>query len=375
MISLYKDQHSGDSAASSARTKTNTAETPRLRQPPSHIESNGKLNERNTPIFKQRLSILSDDSIFLFALSLGRHGYFVTCNDLDNMTQVIRKAILICKALLFTVRTASNFILGISCDRIRAWRASRPLPSNAKSDIPQNIVVIGASFAGYFAASRIARFLPSGDTHRVVVIEPNSHFQFTWVLPRFCVVGGHEHKAFIPYGGLLKGVSSSKIRWIRDCAVSVDQDNVKLRSGNKIPYKYLVIATGSNNNGKLPSRVGSERKEEGEALLREMQSKIKESQNLVVVGGGAAGVELVADAKSRYPDKHITLVHSRAALMHRFGPELQTAALESLQKLGVELVLGERVTSDQPVEGFINTDSGRRLECDMIVSYASIYYD
>jgi NADH dehydrogenase FAD-containing subunit len=44
--------------------------------------------------------------------------------------------------------------------------------------------------------------LPSG--YRVVVIEKHDHFQFTWALPRFSVVSGHERKAFIPYHGYLK---------------------------------------------------------------------------------------------------------------------------------------------------------------------------
>ena len=65
----------------------------------------------------------------------------------------------------------------------------------------RDVVVIGASFAGYHTAYCLAHSLPTG--YRVTVIERNSHFQLTSVLPRFCVVEGHEHKAFIRYGPYL----------------------------------------------------------------------------------------------------------------------------------------------------------------------------
>lgn len=66
---------------------------------------------------------------------------------------------------------------------------------------PREIVVIGASFAGYHTAYCLAHSVPTG--YRVTVVEKNSHLQLTWMLPRFCAVPGHEHKAFIPYGPYL----------------------------------------------------------------------------------------------------------------------------------------------------------------------------
>ena len=83
----------------------------------------------------------------------------------------------------------------INCKRAR-FSGSRP-----GSERTRNIVIVGASYAGYHAARVLALSLPPQSDFRVVVVEPNSHFQFTWVLPRFSVVPGHDHKAFIPYGG------------------------------------------------------------------------------------------------------------------------------------------------------------------------------
>lgn len=239
--------------------------------------------------------------------------------------------------------------------------------SKDASERPRTIVVVGASFAGHHAAKVISTMLPHNSDYKVVVIEPNSHFQFTWVLPRFCVAKGHEYKAFVPYGRYIsapKGV----ISWIQARVETITHDAVKLQGdGKDIPYDYLVVATGSGVSHGLPSRVNFTDKAEGILALQKMQNDIEAAQSLVVVGGGAAGVEVATDAKSKYPNKQVTLVHSRDAVMHRFGKRLQDIAQEGLDQLGVEVVLNDRTISDN-TEGTIKLKSGRTLECDFLVN-------
>ena len=241
--------------------------------------------------------------------------------------------------------------------------------STPAEDRTLNIVIVGASFAGYHAACTIARALPAKSAYRVVVIEPNSHFQFSWVLPRYCVVEGHEHKAFVPYQNYLKGVPKGCVRWIQGRVESMTNTAVTLHgTGETILYQFLVMATGAAVQSGLPSRVNQTNKIDGIERLQAMQQNIKTSRRLVIVGGGAAGVELAADVKDRYPQKAVTLVHSRSALMHRFGPRLQKAALEGLEKLGVEVVLGQRLAFVPEDSGSVTLESGRVIECDHFVS-------
>lgn len=250
-----------------------------------------------------------------------------------------------------------------------------------KSDMEEgeqkrNIVIVGASFAGFSAARIITTSLPPSSPYRIVIIEPHSHFHFTWVLPRFCVVPGHEQKAFIPYNKYLADVPAGRVLWVQDRVEAVGEKRLRLRSGDEgVPYDFLLIATGSDvaQSGLdgLPSRVEANTKQEAMELLRGMQERIKNTQNLIVVGGGAAGVELATDTKQTYPDKKIVLVHSRAAVMHRFGPELQVAALKALKDLGVEVILGERVSSKASENGYVTLSSGRKIECDFLVSTIS----
>lgn len=246
--------------------------------------------------------------------------------------------------------------------RRAAWFGSSTLDERDR-----NIVIVGASFAGHHVARLIAASLPPHSRYRIVVIEPNSHFQFTWVLPRFCVVKDHEHKAFIPYGGYVSGAPGA-VKWIQDRVMSIDKTHVQLKeSGEAIPYDYLVIATGSDVKDGLPSRVNHTEKSEGVKLLRGVQQGIEDAKTVVVVGGGAAGVEVATDAKDLYPDKHIILVHSRSAVMQRFGKRLQNDAKEGLERLGVELILEDRVINEDAVAKTVTLRSGRVIPCDLFV--------
>ncbi|GES66314.1 putative mercuric reductase [Aspergillus terreus] len=233
---------------------------------------------------------------------------------------------------------------------------------------PRNVVVIGASFAGYHAARCLANSLPTG--YRVVIIEKHSHFRLTWVLPRFSVVSGHAHKAFIPYGPYLDSAPAGSYQWINNTVQTIipDKDGsgtVELASGESVHYEYLVIATGASAG--LPSRVPALDKQSGMEMLRIEQDTLRDATDVVIVGGGSVGVELAADAKERYPEKNVTLVHSRDRLLNaRFGRKLGEAALKELTGLGVNVRLRERVVkeSDQAVE----LPSGESIPCDYLVN-------
>ncbi|KAK0612734.1 hypothetical protein DIS24_g11976, partial [Lasiodiplodia hormozganensis] len=112
----------------------------------------------------------------------------------------------------------------------------KPLPAADQQSSRQNVVIVGASFAGYYAAQFLATSLPP--SHRVVVVEPHSHFHFTWVFPRLAAGGaaqaGHEHEAFIPYGPHLRRAPADAVVWKRDKVERVGRESVVLRGGEEV---------------------------------------------------------------------------------------------------------------------------------------------
>jgi NADH dehydrogenase FAD-containing subunit len=276
--------------------------------------------------------------------------------------------------------------------------------SPSTGDGIHNIVILGASFAGFFAARLIADqlapyLLPSNSPpnikgYRIIIVEPHTHLHFTWVLPRFSVVAGHEDKAFIPMNRYLAEYEADgRVSFVHARAEKVEEGRVKLDNGEVLGYEYLLICTGQGPPkglkgvdgpvaamapGKavgtqgLPSRVAADDKETATVLLQGLQAQIKAADRIVVVGGGAAGVELATDAAQLYPAKQISLVHSRSAVMNRFGVELQTAALNALVDLGVDVILNERVVgqSKTGASTTITLSSGRLLTTDLLINCA-----
>lgn len=65
--------------------------------------------------------------------------------------------------------------------------------------------------------------------------------------PRFAVLPGHEHKAFIPYTGLFPKTSNHAV--IQARALSLQPHHIQLdrewQGSTQIPFEYLVAATGT----------------------------------------------------------------------------------------------------------------------------------
>jgi len=203
---------------------------------------------------------------------------------------------------------------------------------------PRKIVIVGGSFAGIQLAKRLSQTLPCG--YRIILVEKNSHFNYTFNFPRYAVARGREHKAFIPYTGLVNGAPEGILEIVRDEVLEIDGDEVILGSGDKVEFKYLAIATGTSSY--LPAKVHSTVKKEGCSELRGLQGKIEDAKSVVIVGGGAVGVQIATDIKSYYPDKMVALVHSRGQLLPSFGPRLHDYVMQVLEKMDIEVILNRR---------------------------------
>lgn len=77
--------------------------------------------------------------------------------------------------------------------------------------------------------------------------------------------------------------------------------------------------------------------------MREIQERVKASNEIVLVGGGALGVQFASDIASVYPGKKVTLIHSRQKLLPNFDERIHDIAYHRLKQLGVNVVLGERL--------------------------------
>lgn len=217
----------------------------------------------------------------------------------------------------------------------------------------QNVVVVGGSYVGMRAAKELASILPA--SHRVLLIEPHSHFNHLFVFPRFAIVPNHEHKAFVPYSTLFSSAPDpAHHQVVRARVASLHPHHVTLdrewHGSRDLAFEYLVAATGTRLAA--PGSMPSEDKLPSVRYLQSYQQGVAKAQSVVVVGGGAVGVQMACDLKEVYPDKDITLVHSRQQLMPVYHEGLSDLIKARFATLGINLVAGSRAVV--PPAGFPN---------------------
>lgn len=204
---------------------------------------------------------------------------------------------------------------------------------------------------------------------------------------------GHEHKAFIPFTGLFKGQPQHKILRAKVLEV-LSPHRLRLdriyEGQTELDFDYLVAATGRklqepgtlphedklNGIKSVPLRVGQKScgsREQHYSYFKMYQKKVKDAPSIAVLGAGAVGVrpcllcsarlvqsltvllvsEMALDIKEYYPDKDVTLVHSRDFTMSTFDRRLHDDHVAPrCRELGVRLLLNKRVKV--PPEGYRN---------------------
>lgn len=163
---------------------------------------------------------------------------------------------------------------------------------------------------------------------------------------------------------------------------------------DELEYEALVLASGTRlaSPGTLPLNI----KTEGIESLRSFQKRVEKAHSILILGGGAVGVrtsehcwygkractdserpELATDLGVLYPDKEVTLLHSREHLMPRFHEGLSDLIKKRFSELGVKTMLGSRAVvpdggwpTDGPVT--VRTQDGRSVTVDLVVSRVAI---
>ena len=262
----------------------------------------------------------------------------------------------------------------------------------------KNIVIIGGAWCGTWhyqfsyiqnrpsiealplhIAMRLAQAvrsspLPKG--YRLIIIDKNSHFHYQFAFPRASVLDGFENELFIPYTKLFRSanegiVVTAKVTSITPICVKLDKIVPEFEA-DTIPYEYLVYATGTQQTSPCYLE-GANTKASGIAYLKAYQHKVAAASRIVIIGGGAVGIELAAEIKEHYPEKEVTLVHSRERYLLRYAPKLSQRVYEILDNIGVKQILGERVVVPEGgfVEGKLTTlklsKSGQEIESDLQV--------
>jgi NADH:quinone reductase (non-electrogenic) len=262
----------------------------------------------------------------------------------------------------------------------------------------KRILVVGAGFAGLYAAMHLRRALDLG--FRVTVVNPENFMQYQPFLPEVASGTIDPRAVVVPLRHILR-----RCEVVIGEVERVDHDarsaRVRLADGTTtgLAYDVLVLAPGSWARvlpipGLAEHGVGFKTVQEAIWLRNRVLSRLdvaaetddpdrrRAALTFVFVGGGFAGVEalgeledLARDALGSYPDVSASemrwvLVEAAGAILPELGEDLASYASEILRERGIEILLNTRLGS--AVGGRIELSDGQSFDADTLVWTAGV---
>ncbi len=256
------------------------------------------------------------------------------------------------------------------------------------------VIVVGAGFGGLEAVHRLA-----GAPVSITVVDHRNHHLFQPLLYQAATASLAPSEIAWPIRHLFR--RRSDVTTLLASVESVDRHACELRldDGSTLRYDTLVLATGARHayfghDDWEPFAPGLKTLEDattirGRILLAFEQAERQPDERkraalmtFVIVGAGPTGVELagaIAElARATLPaefrridtrEAHIVLIEAGPRVLPAFAEDLSTYAKRSLERLGVEVVLGQPV-SECNAEGVVF--GGKPLDAATIIWAAGV---
>ncbi|MEI8199391.1 MAG: FAD-dependent oxidoreductase [Eubacteriales bacterium] len=205
-----------------------------------------------------------------------------------------------------------------------------------------NVVILGGGFAGV----RCAQELYSAPGYKVTLVDRKDYFEVS-----FAQLAALVEPNKIGIRSRFTYTSFLKCDYINKNVQSVTRNQVHFVDNQSIDFDILVIATGSHYKtfsiGKPDNQLSLE--DRNSYFLNE-HNKLEQSEKIVIIGGGPVGVELAGEIASKFHDKKIVLVHGSNRILEYLSEKASRLATDQLQALGVEVILNEKLESNDNQE-------------------------
>ena len=239
---------------------------------------------------------------------------------------------------------------------------------NIQRNQKKRVVIVGGGLGGL----RLAEDL-YGSGMQVVLIDKNNFHQFPPLIYQIASAGIDPSSISFPFRQIFRKRKDFYFRMAEARMVDTEKKILQTSIG-KIDYDYLVLAAGATTNffgnknieeWAIPMKPVPEAMGLRNALLSNFERALtcateeerQELLNVVIVGGGATGVEIAgALAEMRryvipydYPDMdsslmHIYLIEAGDRLLAGLSQESSQKAYEFLKSMGVDIQFGKMVT-------------------------------
>ena len=268
------------------------------------------------------------------------------------------------------------------------------MKANIERTDKKRIVIVGGGLGGLELAFKLV-----DDDYQVVLVDKNNYHQFPPLIYQVASGGLEPSSISFPFRRLFQGKKDFFFRMAKVESVNTDEKIINTTVG-EIDYDYLVMAFGAKTNffgnkdieaTTLPMKSVSEAMRLRNTILRNLELALTEEDparkqalmNIVVVGGGASGVEIagaVAEMKKNiiardYPDldssqMHIYLVNAVDRLLSAMNPISSKRAERDLKELHVHIRQPQFATEYK--DGILKTSAGLEIPTQTVIWVSGI---
>jgi NADH dehydrogenase len=234
---------------------------------------------------------------------------------------------------------------------------------------PHRVVIVGAGFGGLEAT-----FGLKGAPVSITLIDRRNHHLFQPLLYQVATASLATSEIAWPIRYLLRDRPDVTTLFATVTGIDANAKRVMIEDGDALPYDTLVLATGARHayfghDEWEPFAPGLKTLEDATTLRRRILVAFERAERepdpekraalltFVIVGAGPTGVELAGTIAElahhtlppdfRNIDTHkarVVLIEAGPRVLAGFADELSSYAQAGLEKIGVEVMLGQAVT-------------------------------
>lgn len=268
------------------------------------------------------------------------------------------------------------------------------MKANIERTEKKRVVIVGGGLGGLELAFKLV-----DDDFQVVLVDKNNYHQFPPLIYQVASGGLEPSSISFPFRRLFQGKKDFFFRMAEVKSVNTSKKLIDTTVG-EIEYDYLVLAFGAKTNffgnkdiqaSTLPMKSVGEAMRLRNTILHNLELALTEEDparkqalmNVVVVGGGASGVEIagaVAEMKKNiiardYPDldssqMHIYLVNAGDRLLAGMDPMSSKRAERDLKELHVHIRQPQFATEYK--DGLLKTSAGLEIPAQTVIWVSGI---
>lgn len=245
---------------------------------------------------------------------------------------------------------------------------SARLTPSASTHEPPHVVIIGGGFGGLYAARALKRA-----PVRISLVDRHNHHLFQPLLYQVATAALNPSDIAVPIRRILRTQRNCTVIMAEATSIDTEGKRVHLADEGELAYDYLIVATGARHayfghDPWAPLAPGLKTIDDAldirrrillayEAAERETDAERRKAWlTFVVVGAGPTGVELCGSLAEisrhvlardfRHIDPRtarVILVEAGPRILPSFSDSLARKAVQSLERLGVQVLTGRAV--------------------------------